>query len=108
MIPVTEVSGPNQVKAGEEATFDVNVTFEGNPYANADIAGVKYLLFDATGALVTSGDAVAVEDGHFTVTLSKDVTTKFQAGSNKLEVIVSSSVVSIPGIVDYEFVSTAP
>jgi peptide/nickel transport system substrate-binding protein len=108
MIPVTEVSGPNQVKAGEEATFDVNVTFEGNPYANADIAGVKYLLFDATGALVASGDATAVEDGHFTVTLSKDVTTKLQAGSNKLEVIVSSSVVSIPGIVDYEFVSTAP
>jgi len=33
------------------------------------------------------------------------VTGKLAAGSNKLEVVVSSNAVSIPGITDFEFVT---
>ena len=36
------------------------VTFkDGSPYPNADIKQVKYLLYDATGAVVSTGDATA-------------------------------------------------
>ena len=104
-IPVIEVDGPGEVAIGTEAVYDVFVTFQDQPYPAADIAEVKYLVFDATGVLVASGPATAAEEGHYTVTLSADVTGKLAAGSNKLEVVVSSSVVSIPGISDYEFVS---
>jgi len=83
----------------------VFVTFEDQPYPAADITEVKYLVFDAEGLLVASGLATAAEEGHYTITLGTDVTGKLAAGSNKLEVVVSSNVVSIPGISDFEFVS---
>jgi hypothetical protein len=66
---------------------------------------VKYLVFDATGAVVLQGDAVAVEEGYYTVTLTADDTAKLVAGSNKLEVVTTSLAVSIPTITDFEFVA---
>jgi peptide/nickel transport system substrate-binding protein len=107
-IAVAELDGPGQIKIGDEATYDVYVTFEGAPYANADISEVKFLLFDAKGVVATIGVATAVEDGHFTVVLSKDVTSKLEAGSNKLVIAVSSKVVSIPTFANFEFVTAAP
>lgn len=107
-IAAAEVDGPGQVNIGDAVTYDVYVTFQDQPYANADIDNVKFLLFDATGALVTSGAATAVEDGHFQVALGADVTSKLTAGSNKLVVAVSSKVVSIPAFATYEFVTAAP
>jgi peptide/nickel transport system substrate-binding protein len=108
MIAVAEVDGPGQIKAGDEATYDVYVTYEGDPYPNANIDEVKFLLFDATGTLSTTGSATAVEDGHFQVVLTKDMTTNLEAGSNKLVIAVSSKVVGIPTFATYEFVTTAP
>lgn len=105
-IPEIEVTGPAQVKIGEEAKFEVAVTFEGEPYPSQEIASAKYLVFDATGALAGQGEVTLIEEGKYGVTLPADVTGKLQAGSNKLEVVLVSSVVSIPGIVDYEFVVT--
>jgi peptide/nickel transport system substrate-binding protein len=105
MIPVIDVTGPASVKIGAaDAAFEVAVTFDGAPYASKDLAGVKYLVFDATGALAGQGDAVLAEEGKYTITLPADITGKLQAGSSKLEVVVTSNLVSIPGIVDYEFV----
>jgi peptide/nickel transport system substrate-binding protein len=65
-----EVDGAGQVQSGSEALFDVYITFNGEPYANADISEVKYLLFDAKGDLVGTGTAEALEDGHYQVTLA--------------------------------------
>jgi peptide/nickel transport system substrate-binding protein len=107
-IAVTEVTGPSEVKIGSEAAFDVAVSFEGAPYQAAELSAVKYLLFDAGGNLVASGDATAVSDGKYTVTLSADVTKLLVAGSNKLEVAVTSKLVSIPSFGSVEFVATAP
>jgi hypothetical protein len=87
--------------------FDVFVTFEGEPYASADIAEVKYLLFNANGELAATGVAEAAGEGQYTVTLPADVTSKLPAGSNKLEVVVVSKLVSIPTFAPFEFV-TAP
>ena len=102
-----EVDGEGRVTIGQEAVFDVFVTFEGEPYASADIAEVKYLLFGANGELASTGLAEAAGEGQYTVTLPADVTSKLEAGSNKLEVVVVSKLVSIPTFAPFEFV-TAP
>ncbi|NLB87568.1 MAG: ABC transporter substrate-binding protein, partial [Bacteroidales bacterium] len=105
MIADLEVDGPGRVKSGEEAVFDAYVTFEDAPYPTADLKEVNYLLFDATGALVGKGLAEMVEEGLDSVTLSVDDTKALAAGSNKLEVIVVPSAVSIPTFAQIEFVT---
>jgi peptide/nickel transport system substrate-binding protein len=106
-LSTVEVDGAGQVKIGDEAKFDVYITFGEEPYPNAELGVVKYLLFDAKGALVATGEAEAVSDGQFLVTLPADVTSKLEAGSNKLEIAVVSKLVSIPSFAAFEFV-TAP
>ncbi len=99
------LDGPAQLKVGDSATFDVTVTQpDGSPYKNADIKEVKYLLYDATGAVVTVGDATAAEDGHFQVVLGPDVTGKLVAGSDKVEVAVVPIPVAIPAYASLDFV----
>ena len=102
-----ELDGAGQVKIGEEAKFDVYVNFGEEPYPAAELDVVKYLLFDAKGVLVATGAADAVADGQYSITLPADVTSKLEAGSNKLEVAVTSKLVSIPAFAAFEFV-TAP
>jgi peptide/nickel transport system substrate-binding protein len=104
-ISVVDLTGPASIAIGEEATFDVFVTYEDAPYPAAEIDTVKFLLFDATNTLVASGDATLVSDGQYQIVLP---TTGLAAGSNKLEVAVASNVVSIPTFQAYEFVTTAP
>ena len=95
-IASVELDGAGQVQSGSEAAFDVYVDFNGEPYPNEEISEVNYLLFDATGNLVRTGKAEAMDAGHYQVILPEDVTLQLEAGSNKLEVVVISSVVSIP------------
>lgn len=99
------LDGPAIVKAGDEAVFDVAITFGEEPYPIEDLSSVTYWVTDATGALVTQGTAEAVEDGAYTVTLPADVTSKLASGANMLSVAVSSKVVSIPAFATFEFVS---
>ncbi len=99
-----QLDGPGQVKVGDEAVFDVNVTFNGEPYAESDIRQVKYLLYDATGALQSTGEALAVADGQYQVVLDKDVTSKLEAGSNRLEVAVIPTPVAVPAFTSLDFV----
>ena len=105
MIADVEVDGAGQVAIGSEAVFDAYVTFKEEPYANSNISEVNYLLFNAKGELVASGDATALEDGHFQATLGSDVTSKLESGSNKIEFVVVPSVVSIPSFASFEFVT---
>jgi peptide/nickel transport system substrate-binding protein len=107
-LALTEVTGPAQVTIGSEATFDVAVTYEGAPYPAAELSAVKFLLFDAGGSLISSGDATMVSDGQYQVVLPVSVTTLLAAGSNKLEVAVTSILVSIPSFGSAEFVTVAP
>ncbi len=105
--PIAEVAltGPNSIAIGDEVTFDVEVTFEGNPYPMADIGQVKYLLFDNDSKLVVIGEAEAVEDGLWRITLTKEQTALLKAGSNKMEVAVVSLKVSLPSFAVVEFIS---
>ncbi|UCG23257.1 MAG: ABC transporter substrate-binding protein [Chloroflexota bacterium] len=102
-----EIDGDSRVVIGEEATFDVFVDFEGEPYAVDDIDAVTYLLFDATGNQVEVGQAEAVEDGLWSVTLSADTTSGLEEGSNRLEVVVASKLLALPSLGAFQFV-TAP
>lgn len=102
-IPEVLVDGMGEVAVGDEAVFDVFVDFEGEPYPNADLSMVTYLLFDATGTLVAKGDADAVEDGYFQVTLD---TADLTAGSNKLAVTAVSKNALLPVTETFEFVTT--
>ncbi len=104
-IAEVELDGPGRVKIGDEATFDVMVSYEGEPYPASEISEVKYLVFDVNGNLVATGSANMVEDGKYQVVLGSDVTSKLEAGSNRIEVAVSPMVVSIPSFADMEFVS---
>jgi peptide/nickel transport system substrate-binding protein len=104
-IAEAEVDGEGRVTIGSEASFDVFVTFQGEAYPTAELDNVKYLLFDATGTLVSVGAAEAVADGQFVVTLSGEETAKLAEGSNKLEVVVVSKLVSIPTFVSFQFVT---
>lgn len=105
MIPLAEVSGDGQVIIGQEASFDVFVTYNNEPYPAADMASVKYLIFDSNNNLIASGDAELVADGHYKVTLDAETTSKLEAGANKLEIAAVSNLVSIPAFAQFEFVS---
>lgn len=106
-LATASVDGPAQVKIGDPATFDVTIGLkDGTPYKTADIKEVKYLLYDATGAVVSIGNATAVGDGHYQVSLGSDVTGKLVAGSDKVEVAVVPIPVAIPAYASIDFVVT--
>jgi peptide/nickel transport system substrate-binding protein len=106
-IAEVEVDGPTRVTIGSEAVFDVFVDFEGEPYAIDDIREVTYLVIDAEGAVAHVGEATAVADGEWQITLTPEITGQLAAGSNRLEAIVVSRLVAIPSFDSILFV-TAP
>jgi peptide/nickel transport system substrate-binding protein len=105
-IAVASVDGPTTLKVGDEGTFNVTITFDSKPYPDADLDSVGYTLFGADGSVVTSGTATKASEGKYTITLSKDVTSKLTSGSVSLNVAVSSKVVSLPTFVTYSFAVT--
>jgi peptide/nickel transport system substrate-binding protein len=103
MIAVVDVTGPAEVSQKGEATFDAYVSFKDEPYKQADISGVTYLLYDAEGGLISNGEATAVADGQYSATLSAEQLAKLPVGSAKIEFIVSSKLVAIPTFAGFEF-----
>ena len=101
----TVLDGPGQVKSGEEAVFDVTITFKDQPYLQSDIERVKYILYDATGTVVSVGDAAAIADGQYQVTLPTEETEKLPTGSARLEVAVVPIPVAIPSFTSFDFVA---
>jgi len=101
----TILDGSGQVKVGEEAVFEVTITFKDQPYLLSDISQVKYILYDTTGTVVSVGDATAVEDGQYQVILSAAETGKLPTGSARLEVAVAPLAVAIPSFTSLDFVA---
>jgi len=100
-----ELDGPGRVTVGAPATFDVFIDFKGEAYPVNEVEFVKYLLFNADGSLVEVGEAVAVEDGYFTVELSEETTGMLEAGACKMEVAVVVIPVALPSFSAFEFVA---
>ncbi len=105
-IAEVEIDGDSRVAIGDEATFEVFIDGLGEPYAVDDITSVTYLLFDATGAQVGTGQAEAVEDGLWEVVIDGDTTGELAEGSNRVEVVVVSELVALPSLGSFEFVTT--
>ena len=105
-IPGVVVDGPGNVTIGEEVVYDVYVTLNEEPYAMDEISIGKFLVFDATGELVHVGDAEAVEDGLWSVTLTSEITGALEAGSNTLAVVVVSSRALVPVREELQFVTS--
>ncbi|MEN6528269.1 MAG: ABC transporter substrate-binding protein [Anaerolineaceae bacterium] len=106
-LAMVEIDGPGQVTIGQEAKFDVYVTYNDEPYAANEIKVVKYLLYNAKNEIVKVGEVVAAEDGLYSIVLDAATTGALEAGSNKLEVAVVPITVSQPTFESVEFV-TAP
>jgi peptide/nickel transport system substrate-binding protein len=98
------LDGPAQVKAGEEATFDATISFHDEPYPSADISQVKYILYDASGAVVETGQANKVSEGQYQVVLPAGTTSALPTGSVRLEVAVVPIPVAIPAFTTIDFV----
>lgn len=96
------VAGPASVRIGAEAAFDIRVTHAGRPYPPAEIERVRWLLFDARGELAATGDARRVGEV-WQAALPTATTGRLAPGSNRLEVIVVSRVVSIPSFAAASF-----
>ncbi len=104
-VPDVLLDGPGTVSIGEEATYDVFIDLGDQPYANADLSVVRYLVFDATGELASVGDAEPVEDGYYQIVLSSELTGGLSAGSNRVAVIVVSSRALVPVTDSLSFVT---
>ncbi|MBI3915336.1 MAG: ABC transporter substrate-binding protein [Chloroflexi bacterium] len=104
-ISTVAVSGPTRVTSGQAAEFSVKVTYKNQPYAQKDIDFVKFILVDATGNVGLSGDAKAVKDGEWAVSLTAAQTNALAAGSNRLEVVAVSKLVAIPTSESFTFVT---
>ena len=100
-----EVDGDSSVVLSGEFSFDVYVTFQGEPYPADEIKEVKGLLYDATNQIVKVLDGELVEDGHYTITVPADVAATMEAGSSKIEAVVVPTVVAIPSFTAFEFVT---
>jgi peptide/nickel transport system substrate-binding protein len=105
MVAEIAVDGAGRVTIGEEATFDVFLTFEGEPYPADQVSEVKYLLFNSANEIVEVGQAEFVADGQYMVTLSAETTAQLESGANKLEAVAIVLPVAIPSIGSFEFVS---
>jgi len=104
MIAVVDVMGPAEASQSGEAAFDAFVSFKDEPYPQADIDKVSYLLYDTEGSLVFTGEASLVTEGQYAAVLSAEQLAKLPTGSAKIEFVVSSKLVAIPSFASFEFV----
>jgi len=105
-VATVDVSGADSVTIGNEATFDIAITFKDEPYAMADVEQVKFLIVDAKGQLAYVGQAEAVADGQWLATIPADETSKLEAGSNRIEIAVVLKPVALPAFGSMQFVTT--
>ncbi|HDQ70518.1 MAG TPA: hypothetical protein ENN19_00275, partial [Chloroflexi bacterium] len=106
--PIAEVAitGPTIVPKGVAATFDVAVTFQGAPYAIADIEKVQYLLLNAGNNIVFTGEASAIGDGQWQIALTANESSQLLLGANRLEVIVTPRREAVPTFAAHAFETT--
>jgi peptide/nickel transport system substrate-binding protein len=107
-IPQVNITGPVRVTSGEAVRFQVEVTFQGEPYPVDDVDFARFLVLDARGELATAADAQPTSDGLWEVELTPEQTADLENGSTRLEVVVVSRLVSIPSFETFSFVTIGP
>ena len=104
-VATIEVEGEGSVVLSDQFSFDVFVTFEGEPYPADEIKEVKGLLYDATNQIVQVIPGELVEDGHYLITVPADVAAAMEAGASQIEAVVVPYTVAIPSFSAFEFVT---
>ncbi|WP_290653252.1 ABC transporter substrate-binding protein [Aquisalimonas sp.] len=102
-IPEVNLDGPMMVHMGDEASFRLDITFEGEPYPEDAIDEVQYLLFDGDGQLHRKGKAALAANGQWRIDLDSDELAALGTGANSLEVAVTSRDVALPAFVSHAF-----
>lgn len=98
--------GALRVQQGNMMFFDVNVTYEGEPYRAEDLLEVSYVVGDSRGNVILTGEARLLEDGTYTVVLTEEDTKKLPVGSNTLDIVVLSKLIGGAQFESVSFVTT--
>ena len=108
--PEVSVTGPDGIVLGDEAVYNIAITFDGQPYPSADIEGVYYLVVDSQNQLRFTGDAMPVNtaNGLWRVILDADMTGQLSPGTNRLEIVVTSEQVAVPSFAVHTFTDVEP
>lgn len=99
------VSGPSTIIQALAAEFTIEVTYKGEPYKTRYLDFVKYIMMGPAGEVTAVGTATPVKDGEWKFVLSAADTSLLPTGSNKIEVIAASKLVSIPTSGETSFVT---
>lgn len=102
-VPEMDITVPDVITPGIAATFNVTLTYLGEPYPNDRIDFVKYMVLDSQGAVVASGDAVAVAEGAWSISLTETDTAGMTAGAYTIITIALSKDVAMPAILEKPF-----
>jgi peptide/nickel transport system substrate-binding protein len=102
-IPAVDVDGPMLVALGGAPEFEIEISFDGEPYPRDAIERARYLLFDSRGRLVAEGDAVASDNGRWSVSLTPEAVAQLGIGASSLEVAVTSELVALPAFASHVF-----
>jgi peptide/nickel transport system substrate-binding protein len=106
-IPQLVLDGPIIVPVDKPVEFTLEVTFDGEPYPEAALETLQYLLFDGTGVLVQKGDAEKSAKGSWRIRLTPQELARLGMGANSLEVAVTSNKVALPSFASHAF-ATVP
>lgn len=106
-IPELSLEGPVVVAQGVLATFELAITFEGEPYPREAIQEVQFLIFDGDNRLAHRGQAEPLGGERWRVTVNPQVLQLLGQGANSLEIAVTTDRVALPAFASHAF-ATVP
>ncbi|MEM0024033.1 MAG: ABC transporter substrate-binding protein [Thermofilaceae archaeon] len=95
-IPEVSIEVPENVIPGLPADITVRVSYKGQPYPAGRIEFVKFLILDAAGNVLGKGEATAVSDGVFKISVPAEVTGKMTPGAYKVLTFTLSKDAAMP------------
>ncbi|MEM2790634.1 MAG: ABC transporter substrate-binding protein [Thermofilaceae archaeon] len=104
-IPEVGIEVPENVVPGLPADITVRVSYKGQPYPAGRIEFVKYLILDAAGNVLGRGEATAVADGVFRISVPAEVTGKMTPGAYKVMTFTLSRDVAMPVTTEASFIA---
>ncbi|RFA94531.1 ABC transporter substrate-binding protein [Pyrobaculum aerophilum] len=104
-VPVIEITDIiTSAPAGVPISATLSATLEGSPYNNVEM---KFILFDAAGNVVYSGEGTRIGDGRFKVEVPADVTSMLKPGVYTLNIIAVGADAAVPILFSRSVVVTA-
>lgn len=103
-IPALELDGEMILAEGRPAEFELRVFFDDQPYPDADIEDISWLVFDRRGRVLVRGRAEpAGPAGTWRIAIDEEQAALLGRGARTLEVSVSSRRVAMPVFASHAF-----